>query len=314
VDYTLVPDRRHETVAVTIRIDEGSPVVVGRLEIVFLDAAMPTGRAPIDPGSLIPYGPGDVFDEAQYDEGRARLLGWARATHFARAAVTKRARVDAASGVADVTYGVILVVFWAGRSGLARRAGVVLREVALPRAPLRPNPARAHLAKPAPAPPLPLGHAARERCRDARGPHHHPRGRGPRRDSRRRGYDTVEQVRGCSPGALRFRRSTPLGFTARASTIRRIAADFLQPHWPALAPAPGVALFEDDEEDTYHAGSPGRMSEWAPLPSLLTYVAGGTRPPDVGDDAVSRALAPAATPACDAVAQPRLTGTPPTIS
>jgi outer membrane protein assembly factor BamA len=92
VTYTLDPDRRRDTVAVTIHIDEGPPVVVTRLEIDLLDDAALSDRPAIDPASLVPFGPGDVFDEAHYDEGRARLLGWARARHFARATVTKRAR------------------------------------------------------------------------------------------------------------------------------------------------------------------------------------------------------------------------------
>lgn len=303
----VVPDPEEETVAVTLVIDEGAPVVVATVDVRVVDVPAPA----TPPGSLVPLAAGAVLDEARYDEGRARLLAWARAERFAHATVTKRARVDVTTGTAQVWYAVTLGMpcrFGAvAVDGLDRVArDVVLREVAFREgAPFDPallertrrNLLRLRLFRSitlvegeGPAAEVPIT------IRVVEGPQHEIRAGA--------GYDTVEQVR----GLLAWRDydflsgARQLGFTARASTIRRsIAADFVQPHTPAPRMRTRMlALFEDDEEDTYSL-TQGRLAprlEWAPRPSVLAYVAYRIERDRLTDvsDAVSRALAPAATP------------------
>jgi outer membrane protein assembly complex protein YaeT len=309
IDYTLETDPKAKTVTVTIRIDEGPPV---RVRNVRLDVVDPAGSMPpLDPSGLVPLTAGAVFDEAKYDEGRARLLAWARGAHFARASVTKRAAVDVAAGTADVTYtitpgipsrfGPITV------DGLQRvTPNVVLREVAFteggPFDPTLLERTRRNLIR------LRLFRSVTLReddAADAVVPITIRVVEGPHREVRAGiGYESEEGVR----GLLAWRSydflgdARQLGMTARASEIRRtLAADFLQPRWPfASTRARLLAAFEDDTEDTYtltQARFAPRL-EWSPAANLLTFAAYRIERDHLAsvDDAVSRRLAPEATP------------------
>src|SRR5262249_39017907 len=87
-----------------------------------------------------------------------------------------------------------------------------------------------------------------------------------------------------------------------ASFIRRsIAADFLQPHWPLpKTRSRFLALFEDDEQDTFTV-TRGRLAprfEWVPSPNMLLYAAYRSERDHLTqvNNAVARALGPGATP------------------
>jgi outer membrane protein assembly complex protein YaeT len=258
----------------------------------------------------MPLEPGDVFDQGKYNEGRARLLAWARRAHYARATATKQARVDVPAGSATITYTVHLgpLSFFGPVEieGLERvTPDVVRREVTFDEgAPfdpallerLRRNLLRLRLFRSvtlveenAPEADVPITIRVKE---------------GPWREIRAGvGYDTEEQIR----GLLAWRNynflggARQLGLTARASFIRRsIAADFLQPHWPfPKSRSRFLALFEDDEHDTFTV-TRGRLSprfEWAPSPRMLLFAAYRIERDHLThvSNAVSRALAPQAT-------------------
>lgn len=310
-DYVLEVDRKRKTVAVTFRIDAGPPVRVESVEVDLAAAGsslLPPGTAP---ASLVPLAPGDVFTDARYDEGRARLLAWARGKSFARALVTKKARVDVATSTARVHYAADLGppsrFGPVGIEGLRRvERSVVEREI--------------HIEEGAPFDPAQLERTRRALLQlrlfrsvtlvedDSRAPVVPITVRvteAPHREIRAGiGYDTEEEVR----GLLAWRSydflggARQLGFTARASTIRRtLAADFLQPHWPLDETRSRLLLtFEDDDEDTYTLAQ-GRASprlEWQATSHLLGFAAyriERDRLTDV-DNRVARALAPDATP------------------
>src|SRR5262249_55641231 len=129
----VVPDQKRETVAVTIRIDEGPPIRVDTLTVDIGDVPE-SGRPKLDRQAVVPLKPGDVFDQKKYDEGRSHLLAWARRAQYARATVTKQARVDVPSNTATITYTIHLgpLSFFGPVSveGLERvTTDVVLREV-----------------------------------------------------------------------------------------------------------------------------------------------------------------------------------------
>ncbi|HWP66917.1 MAG TPA: BamA/TamA family outer membrane protein [Candidatus Limnocylindria bacterium] len=305
----VVPDPDDETVAVTIRISEGPPVLVEALAIDVVDGA--ADRPALDASRVVPLARGAVFDEAKYDEGRARLLAWARRAQFARARVEKRARLDAAANTATVSYTVHLGPrsFFGpvGVRGLERVSrDVVLGEVAFEEgAPFDPEliqRTRRNLLR------LRLFRSVTITEDEGSGadvPITIGVTEGPWREIRAgAGYDSVEQIRGLLAWRSYdfFGGARQLGFTARASFIRRsIAADFVQPHWPLPASRTRLlALFEDDEEDTFSL-TQARLAprfEWSPSPNLLAYAAYRIERDHLTsvDDAVSRALAPAATP------------------
>jgi outer membrane protein assembly complex protein YaeT len=308
VTTELDADRSEKTVAVTFRIDEGPAVTVAAIDV-DVDGSLPAkARAP---ASVVPLAPGATFTQALYDEGRVRLLSFARSHGFARAEVAKRARVDVVAGTAHVSYAVTL-----GPScrfgplaveGLHRvDRSVVMREVVVKEGD-RFDPAVLErtrkqllqlrlfrsvtlLEDDTGNPVVPIT------IRVVEGPHREVRAG--------IGYDTEEQVR----GLLAWRNydvlggARQLGFTARASTIRRtLAADFLQPHWP-LDEARGRMLltFEENDEDSYHL-TQGRLSprlEWQATPRVLAFAAYRIERDQLTDvdTAVARALDPDATP------------------
>jgi outer membrane protein insertion porin family/translocation and assembly module TamA len=311
VTYSLDPDRKRETVDVTIAIEEGPAVVVSTVEVTVADAPSAEVRAMLNPKSLVPLEPGDVFDEARYDEGRVRLLGRARSAHFARAQVTKRARVDVPAGTATIGYTVTLgppsFLGPVTVDGLTRvEPTVVLREVAFEEgAPFDPallertrrNLLRLHLFR--------AITLVEKGGSEADVPITIRVAEGPWREIRAGvGYDTEEQVRGLLSWRTYnfFGDARQLGVTARASTIRRsIAADLLQPHWPVQKTRTRLlALFEDDEQDSFSV-TRARLSprlEWAPTPSVLAFAAYRIERDHLTsvNGAVERALAPEATP------------------
>ncbi|BDG05619.1 BamA/OMP85 family outer membrane protein [Anaeromyxobacter oryzae] len=87
-------------VRVVIRVREGSPVHVARLDIEGLDAA-PEARAKA--GSLA-LGQGQVFTWAAFDATRVQLQSALATTGYATGTVTQAALVRGAEGAAEVTY------------------------------------------------------------------------------------------------------------------------------------------------------------------------------------------------------------------
>jgi translocation and assembly module TamA len=87
-------------VRVVIRVREGAPVRVARVDVLGLDAA-PEARAAV--GKLA-IAPGDVFTWGAYDAARAQLATALGATGWANATVTPEAVVRASEGTADVVY------------------------------------------------------------------------------------------------------------------------------------------------------------------------------------------------------------------
>ncbi|HET9599801.1 MAG TPA: BamA/TamA family outer membrane protein [Anaeromyxobacteraceae bacterium] len=87
-------------VIVHLRVREGEPVRVARVDVPGLDAA-PEAAARAGKLSLEP---GKVFTWAAFDEGRSQLQAALAGTGYATGTVTQSARVHAAEGTADVTY------------------------------------------------------------------------------------------------------------------------------------------------------------------------------------------------------------------
>jgi outer membrane protein assembly complex protein YaeT len=308
VTTELDADRSEKTVAVTFRIDEGAAIEVAALDVDVDGTLPPEARAP---ASVVPLAPGTTFTQAQYDEGRVRLLSLARSHGFARAEVTKRARVDVVAATAHVFY--VVTLGPACRFGPLAVEGlqrvdrhVVMREVAVTEG-ARFDPAvlertRRQLLQ------LRLFRSVTLLEDDTKDPVVPITIRvveGPHREVRAGiGYDTEEQVRGLL--AWRnydvFGGARQLGFTARASTIRRtLAADFLQPHWPLHEARSRLLLtFEENDEDSYHLAQ-GRLSprlEWQVTPRVLAFAAYRIERDHLTDvdTAVARALDPEATP------------------
>jgi len=308
VTTILDTDRSEKTVAVTFRIDEGPAVTVAAVEV-DVEGALPADAHA--PASVVPLKRGGPFNEADYDEGRVRLLAFARSHGFARATATKRARVDVVARTARVHYTITL-----GPScrfgpvaidGLERvDQYVVEREVVVKEGdvfdPKVLDRTRKQLLQ------LRLFRSVTLLEDDSQDPVVPITIRlveGPHREVRAGiGYDTEEQIR----GLLAWRTydflggARQLGFTARASTIRRtLAADFLQPHWPLHEARSRLLLtFEEDDEDSYDL-TQGRISprlEWQATPRVLAFAAYRIERDHLTnvDNRVERALDPEATP------------------
>lgn len=89
-------------VDVVMRVDEGEPIRVGRVEVAGLDAT-PEAKAAM--GSL-PLAEGDVFTVAAYDAARARVVAALRNNGWANARVTQEANVLPEEHRAEVRYAV----------------------------------------------------------------------------------------------------------------------------------------------------------------------------------------------------------------
>jgi translocation and assembly module TamA len=87
-------------VTVKIRVREGEPVRVARVDVPGLDAA-PEAAAR---AGKVALEPGKVFTWAAFDEGRAQLQAALAGTGYATATVAQSAVVHGAEGTADVTY------------------------------------------------------------------------------------------------------------------------------------------------------------------------------------------------------------------
>jgi len=310
VSAELEVDRDDETVTVVIHIDEREPVVVEAVRVEVVDPPA-DGSMRDPPPRVVPLRPDDVFTEARYDEGRARLLAWARGHEFARASVEKRARVDVAAGTARIHYTVTLgprarfgPVTVQGLERVSRET--VMREVAFREgAPFDPallERTRRQLLQ------LRLFRTVTLAENDSRDPVVHVNvqvAEGPHREVRAGiGYDTEEEVRGLLAWRSYdfFGGARQLGFTARASTLRRTAAaDFLQPHWPLDDTRARLLLtFEETDEETYTL-TQGRASprlEWQPTLRVLGFLAYRHERDHLSDvdQRVARALHPDATP------------------
>lgn len=94
----VVPDGPGR-VRIRIRIEEGPPVRVTRLDVDGLDEA-PEARARLK----LPLNVGDVFTEAAYDAARAAIQDALTSTGWARAEVTQAAQVDPGLDEAHVRY------------------------------------------------------------------------------------------------------------------------------------------------------------------------------------------------------------------
>jgi outer membrane protein assembly complex protein YaeT len=272
-----------DVVDVTIRITEGSPIMVTLVDLTIDGLTLP----PADEERLrhdLPLEPGDVFEEERYDRGRAMLRAWFRQRGYARVAVEKRARVDVRDDTATVTYHVepgSLCVFGAVTvTGLAEvDEGVVRREIAFePGEPFRQSlldETRHRLDQ------LRLFDSVRLIEDDSgsdtvdmeialvEGDRHEVQAG--------IGYETEEGIRGVAAwrdfnflGGAR-----QLGFTLRISQLfRTIAADFLQPHFPSQTSRLRLVFIQeqtdDDPYDLLETKILPRL-EWDVTPSLKTY-------------------------------------------
>lgn len=98
-DVTVTPDGPGR-VQVVLRVVEGEPVRVARVEVVGLDAAPEAAAL----AGTLPIAAGDVFTEPAYDAARAQLELALRRTGWATGAVTQTARVLPEERTAEVRY------------------------------------------------------------------------------------------------------------------------------------------------------------------------------------------------------------------
>jgi outer membrane protein assembly factor BamA len=99
VSADVVPDGPRR-VRIRIRIDEGPPTHVTRIDLPGIDDA-PEAKAKL---RELPLKVGDVFTDAVYDATRAAVLGALTSTGWANAEVTQHAQVDPELNEARVTY------------------------------------------------------------------------------------------------------------------------------------------------------------------------------------------------------------------
>jgi translocation and assembly module TamA len=100
-DVRVIPDG-HGRARVVLRVHEGPPIRVTKVEVTGLEVA-PEARAAL---GKLPLRPGDVFTEGGYDAARAAILSALRRTGYANAEVRQSARVVPEDGTAEVTYAV----------------------------------------------------------------------------------------------------------------------------------------------------------------------------------------------------------------
>ena len=98
----VIPDGKGR-VRIQLKVSEGAPVRVARLEIEGLEK-LPDARARLQ---KFPLKEGDAFTEAAYDAGRTALLAALGATGWAKAEVTQHAEVDPSRSEARVRYTVV---------------------------------------------------------------------------------------------------------------------------------------------------------------------------------------------------------------
>jgi translocation and assembly module TamA len=95
----VIPDGRGR-VRIRIRVDEGPPMRVTRLDLDGIDEA-PEAKAKL---KRLPLKVGDVFTESAYDAARGDILAALTSTGWAKAEVTQQAQVDPELNEAHVRY------------------------------------------------------------------------------------------------------------------------------------------------------------------------------------------------------------------
>ena len=266
-----------------VYVAEGAPVHVDRVDVDLRGATLPEPeRAALM--THLPLARGDVFTQDAYDRTFTVLRTYYREHGYARAEVTKAARVDVAAGTAAVAYGVDsgpACVF--GEATIEGTRGVdpavVRRELPFgPGDPFRQSAlerARANLAATNLFSTIRIDEDQTAeprvdvRIRVTEAPPHEIR--------LGVGYDTDEQVRGLASwrdydflGGGR-----QLGFSGRVSRIRRsLGADFLQPHFPGRQDRLRLLALEQQEDEPSFTVDRSRGSprlEWQPADRLLVY-------------------------------------------
>jgi outer membrane protein assembly complex protein YaeT len=272
-----------DVLRIVVYIDEGAPVYVDSVSVVLEGAQLdPAGREKLL--AALPVVRGRVFTQDAYERAFSMLRTYYREHGFARAKVTRRARVDARRGAVEVAYrvesgppSVFGDVHVTGTHDVD--PAIVLREVAFKRGqPFKQSLVEQTRSQIAALRTFRSVAVTEDRSDDptvdvtvrvTEGPTHEV--------SLGVGYDTDEQIRGIASwrdydflGGAR-----QLGFTARASFIRRtIAADFLQPHFPGPKDRIRVVAFEQQEEEDAFTNDRSRFSpriEWQALPTLTPY-------------------------------------------
>ncbi len=274
---------RGDLVDVTVKIDEGAPIVVQRIDLaVEGDVLTPEQERQLH--ADLPLAPGDVFDEDRYIRGRTTLLAWFRQRGWARVVVERAARVDVRDDTATVRYtvdpGPLCVFGTVTVTGLDDVAPqVVRREVAFrPGEPFRQSlldKTRQQIDA------LRLFRSVRLVEDDSREDTVNVEIAVAEMESREirlgLGYDTVDGIRGTIGWRdYDFRGGgRQLGVSARVSQIaRNITADFLQPHFPSQTSRVRVLFLQEqtslDPFDLLETKLLPRI-EWSVTPRLATY-------------------------------------------
>ncbi len=265
---------RGDVLTAVVYVEEGPPVFVERVDVALGGEALPEAeRATLL--DHLPIARGQVFTQESYDRAFTTLRTYYREHGYARVRVTKQAEVDVERNAAGVTYAVDSgppCVFGEVQveGTHAVDPAIVRRELPFdPGDPFRQSRlerARANLTA------LNLFSTIRIDEDPSRDPAVGVRVRvteAPPHEIRLGvGYDTEEEVRGLASwrdynflGDAR-----QLGFTARASAIRRTAtADFLQPHFPGENQRTRLLAAEEQEEEDAFTLDRSRLSprlEW----------------------------------------------------
>jgi outer membrane protein insertion porin family/translocation and assembly module TamA len=270
-------------VRVVIYIEQGPPVYV---ESVAVDLRG-TPLAPADRELVLTHVPlerDDIFDQDEYERGYTYLRTYYREHGFARVEVARRAEVDvrrhAAAVFYDVDSGPPSVFGDVEVSGTHEvDPDVVRKEVAFKAG----DPFKQSLVEQTRANIVALrifrsvrieedkseDPKVAVRIRVTEGPWHEVR--------LGVGYDTEEQIRGLASWRDYnfYGGGRQLGFSARASLIRRIiAADFLQPHFPGQRDRVRLIASEQQEEEDAYTNDRSRLSprfEWGATRTLVPY-------------------------------------------
>lgn len=283
VTHDLELPAEGDALVAVVYIDEGPPVLVEDVAVVFSGAPLPAEDHDLLLAAL-PIARGQVFSEDAYGRAVTYLRTYYREHGFARVRVHKRTEVDVLHDRARVAYEVDSgprSVFGKVRVSGTRKVEpeVVHRELAFATGdPFRQSlleRTRSNLAA------LNLFRTIRieeDKSRDARvdlrvrvietPPHEVRFGIG---------YDTEEQLRGLAGwrdydflGGGR-----QLGFTARASFLRRtLVGDFLQPHFPGTDERVRLIVSEEQEDEQTYTNDRARLMprlEWQPRPGLTGY-------------------------------------------
>ncbi|HYC22890.1 MAG TPA: BamA/TamA family outer membrane protein [Candidatus Bathyarchaeia archaeon] len=249
-------------IAVTIRIEKGTPVEVCSLDIALGDTPIPKA----DEAAVrkrIPIAVGHVFTESDYATAANLLLTYFKEHGYAGAEVKREARVDVPGHCAAVAY--TAVPGSPATFGETTISGLERIDPEIVRRELTYSPGQAYDSRDVAESQrrlqnLHLFSIARlneqPMTQDGEVPMAANLREGPQHEVRAGiGYSSEEQVR----GLLAWRDynflggARQLGFSAKASVIeRRINADFVQPHWPSDRGRTSLTYsLEQDDESTY---------------------------------------------------------------